>query len=460
MTYIIAGKYLYVDSFNTKINEKNKYLILDIINKNIQKEKGILGQGYKQGLIEIPFYNETILFLDILNNLSKYLLHYVMNKSTLEEVFLNTKNEISKMNIKNKAIKIIINRIYTNIESQVFFESLNKRKKYFLQFHKADINVLLNIPKNVVGVVYNNYPKASVIDIINSKKVHLILNNKRLENKKDYYYDYYNLEMRSDIDSLVRDKFVNKKIDSIEVGYNLSHLESENFDLKTDFILVEPEKDYLLNGGVVNLEKRLLFYQKLYKEFPNHNIIIGLPRLDNLYEYHKINDDYLVDEILLSKHFGIYKTELEAIFTYYHPNILLMPPPVIDDAEFEIIKDFIREIILSNYNRKVKIGLNLETETSFEYLKFFKKYDFVVCNLERLIEESALLSESTEDNIIREISMLNQTIKAKKKPFYLKGERLTNQKILQKIINRGIKKYIFNTDKTCLNGSIDIKTDL
>ena len=56
--------------------------------------------------------------------------------------------------------------------------------------------------------------------------------------------------------------------------------------------------------------------------------------------------------------------------------------------------------------------------------------------------------------------MLNQTIKAKKKPFYLKGERLTNQKILQKVINRGIKKYIFNTDKTCLNGNIDIKTDL
>src|SRR5690606_9674161 len=85
-----------------------------------------------------------------------------------------------------------------------------------------------------------------------------------------------------------------------------------------DYIIVEPEKAYIITAGIACLARRQTFYKYLYEAYPNSDIIVSLPKLEILDTYFNQGNDTQCDSISMINHASIYETELNAVFKYPH----------------------------------------------------------------------------------------------------------------------------------------------
>lgn len=441
MEQLIEGKYYYQDDFHFEITESNKVLILNEINKIFEIEKEQLRENYRQGFIQV--YNEAkvIKLSSDLDDLYRLILNELFNYINLKKALKNAKNVFLNKYDTGYLIENIYPKLYNEIISKVYVKFMDKNNSYFLKFKKLTLNMIFNLPSNVRAIIFEKNPPLEFKEALNAKNIVFIITKEKLTTNKTYYINIFNQEiMEKSIVSNFEYK-AHKKAD-LKLGQIIFSKETLNVSKKTDFILVESEKAYLLSKETIKFEDRSQFYEALYKNNSNRKIIISLPKLDVLFKYHYVNNDYLFDEVLLSKYFYLYELELKSIFSHYHENIMICLPPAVDDTGFKYIKLQIQTFITSTFRRKVKLGLSLETETSFEYLDYYKKYDFVLMNIDRLVNETEILENMNEPELIKELSNINQRLKIKYKPLYIVGYPIGNFNFYQKLVRKGFKNFI------------------
>ncbi|MFA5692807.1 MAG: hypothetical protein WC907_04240 [Acholeplasmataceae bacterium] len=441
MKQLIEGKYFYQGDFIFEITESNKISILNEIKKIIEIEKEHLIENYRQGFIQVYTETQAIKLNSELDYLYRLIFNEIFNLVNLKDALRSAKKHFLKKDDIIYSGRNVFKKLYNEIISRVYVMLMDKKTAYFLKFKHLTLNIIFNLPDNVKALVFDKNPPLEFKEALKAKNIFFIVTPKKLITNKIYYINIFNQEI---IEEAVVSSFEYKmhKKNNLILGQNICLAGENQIAKEVDFILVESDRAYLLSKGMISYKARSQFYKELYQKNPNRKIIISLPKLDVLFKYHYIDNDYLFDEVLLSKYFYLYELELKSIFSHYHENIMICLPPVVDDTEFKYIKLQIHTYITSMFKRKVKLGLSLETETSFEYIEYYKKYDFVLMNIDRLTDETEILENMNEAELIKEISHINQRLKIKFKPLYIMGYPIYNFNFYQKLVRKGFKNFI------------------
>ncbi len=442
---VIFGRYEEMDMLEPyRISKESRYKISYQIELMIEEEMNSLRKRYKHGYLAIDNMLALNFVADALVSFHDIFFKYVDQDYLLDQIFDKTKKEIYLNYQSDPTITSVLNRLCLKIDARIRLLDLHKKDVTILKVKNARIHHLLTLKDHVKAVIMDKKPNYLLLDILNKKNIFLLVTDKKLVGGRSYYIHVNQRKISLDEPE--------KELHSVELngqsGQFLLGLEINNDEqiiqykpLNPGFIMVEPEKSYLDTDGIVFQKIRESFYKKLYHTYPDTEIIVTLPKLDILKEYHQVYDDFLLDDVMYKKHFTMYMKEINAMFVSNHPKLRINLSFISDDHMFSELKREIQNVIKHKFNQKVNFGLGVDLETTLEYIEAFKKYNFVVIDTERLYEE--LDYEASELNLFtKDISSLNQRLKTKFKDIYITGELINDGKYFTKLVSRGFKRFV------------------
>lgn len=444
-TTILSEKFIKMPELNDlSYDIVSKNWILDQLETLIFTTKESLLDKQKQGFIalEISDINQVKEEIDALYH---YFADNMLFNQSIKFIIDNTK-KMFKSKFNKRHIISILYQLLSKLEAIIISYAITKEgNRSFVSIDKYSIYTFIYMPNTVKLIHFKKDPEAYIKSIVISKDINFFVYKDDIIENKTYYFDELNnkisLKEINVKDELVND---NKKLDNFKIGIEINDFNDlknkKNTDV--DFILIQPENAYIKSQGLINLEERINFYKSLYEAYKESEIILELPKLDILYAYHFEDSDYTMDKQNFLRHYYMFIKELEAATQIHNRNLKISIPNLAYDKDFKELKKQIHywlKILKRDYPL---IGFTIETEASYDYSEFYKKFDFVCIDLDRLFEEISL--SDNKDYFYKDVSYLNQLMKIRKKEVYLIGKDISNPTIFSKFVNKGFKNFVIS----------------
>ncbi len=444
---IVSGEYRELDTrILHVIKQEERFRIIHLIESIIEEERNTMMNRYQQGYLPIKSSNDLYALNNCLEDFYNIVLKDIYQLESIQNILKECKKEMYMRNPNVECIESLIERICAKIEAKVLLMNFPKTGDFILKIKQPNLYIIIGLSDNVKTVLFDEKPNYIFMEGLAHKNIPFIISDEDLIEGNTYHIDlcqhtigssYCNIENHADSKQNEKGNF--------QLGLEIHSekmIQQSRFH-QPDFILVEPEKSYLDSEGLILQKEREDFYRTLYEAYPNTEIIVSLPRIDILNAYHQINDDFMIDEAQIAKHYEMYSNEIESIFVEHHEKLKISIPSVACDKQFKMLKHQIKELIQKQYNRHMKIGLNIETETTFEFIDYYKKYDFALINIERLFEEICEKDDKVEF-FTKELSWIGQRLKIKSKDTYLTGASIHHQSYFCKLVTRGFRRFVVN----------------
>ncbi|HHX76560.1 MAG TPA: hypothetical protein GX698_04200 [Acholeplasmataceae bacterium] len=332
--------------------------------------------------------------------------------------------------------------IFNDLELKMRYKPLMNTDAVLLKIKEADPHYLFELPQSVEALIYDQRPSATEISILDALSIDVVIANDDFKVGRYYKLQKNNLGLLPGLN--LPDKQVKlQELKPFELGLNINHLDDmpKNPNIKPSFIIVEPEKSYVKTSGIVYLNQRTLFYEKLFERFPESVIIISLPKLSTVDLY--FNQGYFtkLDMHQINNHMQIFEIELRALFKHPHPHIKLSIPDIKNTEDFSYINKEFRYKFQELYNEKLKIGIDCNTEFSLNNIDQFRNYSHCLINLDAgydIFKPKDIYHMS----YLKKYSEINNINYRRQKEVYVKGKDLDDLKFFKKMIYRGFKRYV------------------
>lgn len=442
---VIFGRYATLDLNESFVIKKElRYKFSYFVDKMIEAEINTLRKRYKHGYLSIDTVVDSTNITNALMIFRDIFFKFIEENLDLKQIFENTKKEIYKIQKKDENLTSVLNRLCIKLDAKIRLYDINRNDITILELKNAKMHHILELNSHIKAVFMNKKPNYLLLEILNKKDIFFHVNDNELIDGNSYYIHVNDRKVsvkKPKVDEIYPE--INGKSGRFLLGLEVNNEEQiiKYQSLKPGFIMVEPEKSFLDTDGIGYQKIRESFYAKLYDTYPDTEIIITLPKHDILNEYHQVNNDFLLDYKMCSRHFVIYMKEINAIFSKKNKNIKINLPFIPSDELFLELKKAIQMIIKKRFGSKVKIGLDINLDLIVDYIDDYFKYDFAVIDTARLYEE--LDYEASELTLFtKEISSLNQRLKNKYKDIYIKGELINDGKYFQKLVSKGFKRFV------------------
>lgn len=446
---ILVEKDSNLDDFIDKVNKVD---LADIVYQEILQIKNNKVNKLKQGFIELENLDLLSQLDDILNDFYDQFVNNLILNIRFKKNMVESSKFISKKYDFNLNVSTFLSNFTSKLHSKIFMFYLSKfDSKIHLILSNLSIFDIIFLPQNVKKIYLKKQPKASLIGLLKNYKIDFII----VEKYQIKYIDFEYFETLIDLKTFNLPLFEAKKDHNlIEVGVSISDISeiSKVFISNPSYIYIEPEKSYIKNNGLIDKESRISFYNELKSTYPNAKTVLSLPRLDTLYDYHQIDGDFTLTNDNYKKHFLMYLGELDAYLTVYKEQGNLAISMLTDAIEFKLIKNQILYWANKVHKSKINIGINIETDASFDFTEDYKKFDFAFFDMDRLYEEVNIHNDFND--FIQEISYVVQLLKIRRKDIYFTGIKQKEVKVFSRMLTRGFKK--FTLDNYNINDNISL----
>lgn len=417
----------------------DKNIVIEIMDNVINESLNSLMDMYKQGFIDLKSKTEILEFKDILTKFYDNFTYQIILNKSLENILIDlyelTKKEYSKVKeIPSFLLKII--DIF-KVKIQFIVSSFDENT---VNLYSEDLNLYHAIyMPNFIKNIYSTKILPPFIEVV------LRYKNINIFYVKSYEEIEENYNKKSFKKMSEKRKFgIEKSLSNFKYGLEINEEKMliKYQDLKPNFIVINPEIAYLTSNGILNKESRIEFYCALNKAYPEAEILLNLPRLDVLYNYHKKDLDFILDEQNFLKHYFMYIQEIEVFSHVFREKCKISIPSLSDDLQFKVLKEQINYWFKLNKSKINTIGMSIETDSAYDYLEYYKKFDFAIIELDRLYDEINLSHDKKV--YFSDISYINQQLKIRKKEVYLIGKDLHNIETVDKLIKKGFKNFVLN----------------
>ncbi|MBN3490958.1 hypothetical protein JV173_05440 [Acholeplasma equirhinis] len=455
----------YIKGFLKSIQNSHEYILNDKIHLEkfmldiIEQEINHIKRRYELGFFHATSLKELYTCNILLESFKTSFLMYFEEGITLNR-YLDILRKKSLFLYQNETIyRPFLDRILSKFEAKMLTFKLDFKGNVLVKIEEPNLYIILEIKDKINGIVFEEFPKNRLLYQQIFSLVPFVITKEQLEFNRFYILNLATNECVKDLKNEL--KYAGSTIQSLtQLGVEVFDLEVLSLmqNSKLDFIFVEPEKAYLKNDGLLDYVERIQFYKSLYRIYKDSEILITLPRLDILIYYHRLDDDFIVDQETLSRFYTMYIEELRAIFSHPHNHLKITIPHSASEYHFEKLRQIIMTIIKENYQTEVPIGFNIEHDLGYENLELFKHSDFTIIDTERLYGE--IVDEKTkEDTFLTELMEVKEKTEIKHVEMYLTGTTIQEKKYYSKILELGFK-YIVVNFRLFEYYSVDIQNDL
>ncbi|VEU82980.1 hypothetical protein [Acholeplasma hippikon] len=434
-----------IEDYSEKDFDKN--FILDTLEEITKETLGRIVETHKQGFIDLEVSNVISLSEAFRTLYDTFAFSLVLNQN-----IGNIMNHLQKsflLNYKNQPeITHTLQQVLAKLEAKLIFSKLQSQENaIFLAIENYNLFTFIYMPKAVKLVSFKKEPEALIKSLLMSKDINFFINKDQISYEIPYTLDVIKQRVSTQKMSLKNyEKPIKIDTKNFKIGLQINDLE----DLKNvsnhraNFIYIEPEKAYIKYAGILEKESRIEFYKSLYEAYKDTEIILVLPKLDVLNKYHFSDQDYILDKSNFLKHYFMYIEELDAATITENPNLKISIPSLTDDFEFKELKSQVKQWLKMLKRSIPNIGFSIETDSSYDYSEYFKKFDFACIDLDRIYDE---ISMSDDIKLFyKDISFLNQQLKIRKKEVYLIGKDLKSYDIIRMLVKKGFKNFVINPE--------------
>lgn len=417
----------------------DKNIIIETMDNIIDESLKSLSDLYKQGFIDLKDSMEIIKVKDITSRFfDNFTYEIILNKSIdaiLRDLYESSINE----NKEVKDISFFLSKIIDIFKVKIQFLASNSDLNYKSLYSETfNIYHAIFLPNSIENIYVSQKLTSSIEVVLRYKKVNIFyvksfedINLSRIKIKENGLKISSNLVKNVEKKTCLNFKF------GLEI--NDFQMIEKYKKLKPNFVIINPEIAYLTTFGLAIKESRIKFYKLLYEAYPDAEIILNLPRLDVLYNFHQLNLDFILDEQNFIKHYLMYNIEIEAFASIFNEKCKISIPSLNDDLQFRVLKEQIKYWFKLNKTKINAIGMSIETDSAYDYMEYYKKFDFSIIELDRLYEEINMFDDKKE--FFSDVSYINQKLKIRKKEVYLIGKDLRDPLILEKLVKRGFKNF-------------------
>ncbi|CCV64929.1 hypothetical protein BN85413520 [Alteracholeplasma palmae J233] len=443
-----------IDKDKTAIKEKKKWIKL-VIKREIERLFWLTRLGYYQ---KNNCINDITVLQEAYNRLMKALDEKEFFKTTnlkeqlfkkwdliIHEVIKETCVEKTQYNILSglEIINTSFKRFIYQIERVFMIMQLPYDKIIKLTLKNATPQHIINLPQNIEEI--------NLVDPKEPKELYEFDSNAKYPEEQLVFTD--NDQLRKEV------LYYARKIRKGKIGVELSSIKEiekiENKDL-VDAILIRTENMYLRQNLVVTKKDRIEEYNKIIDAFPGRELIIIFPDQQLIYQYLGIEEDARLHPHILSRHYSMYELELYCINEISkNCNVKVVFPSITNDQDYIFYRHLIESSLkLYPYEQLLEVGIMIDNEVVYEYLKHYKPFDFLILDTKKLYNELyeekdyINLSEFKND-FMNEVREIHQHSRLRNKPDYIMGKLLKNKEILLKTFKMGYKNFIITVD--CLN---------
>ena len=424
----------------TLLKEKIKWLRY-FINEEIKRILRLNQLGfYTKGAYENLYILQTAYFkmLDRLDRTKDLLNQHFstqINKMWLELIDQTIEEEEVEIEEEETIIQTSFQFVIKQIERVIMLDQLPFDKQIDLKLKNVSPQHLINLPEEVERVTILDEKRNPLSEHM-LKINHLEGKNKSKEEKNIEYH-----ENRKQFKLIVEIYAA----DDIHLIPNLEQI---------DGVLLRVENAYLKNNFIINIEQRLDEYRKIASLIPNKEIIIVLPTQQKLYEFLEIKGGEITNPHELSKHYYMYDMEIYCVNKIGQDHrVKVVFPKVLNDSDYMYYRTIV-ETGLSLYPKKkmVEIGFSVDNEVVYEYIEYYKPFDFILLDTKELYEDLYEKVETIDFQMfkkeyIHEVREVHQYARSRKKPDYIIGDFINNEDIFKKCIILGFKNFIIDIEK-------------
>ncbi|WP_264229865.1 hypothetical protein [Acholeplasma laidlawii] len=438
----IRGKYLEIDFNNQIITHQNDVETIREILKNIVNQKNtVYIKRYDQGFLDI---NDPETLDNLPSILTTQLIRFIdtiKSKMSLNKLICDFMKLLEDESIYDEDVIDYVWEILDEMQTTMHFKTIKNDPKIVIKLNNYQPKHLLDLPKNVIGVLFECRPSSLEIAILDSKLIAYLVSNGIYKVGHKYKFLKYDqgllpgLEIEDlNLTRCHRGKF--------QLGLSIHEISQIDMakDIDPNYIIVEPEKSYIQTCGIACVSIRQVFYKKLYETFPNTDILITLPKLELLDVYFNQGNSTSLDSTTILNHSSIYETELKSAFKIPNNRVFITIPDIEDVNEFNQIKRYLEHLSIKRFGSRLKIGLEVNTEYCSLNLSLFKGFEYAVIDLDKRFE-LLLPDEVNSIKYALQHSDLRNILYRKSKRTYVMGKDLCNPDFLQKLIYRGFRKF-------------------
>ena len=430
-----------LNNLQTPLKEKIKWLRY-FINEEIKRILRLNQLGfYTKGGYENLYILQSTYFkmLDRLDHtrdlLNQHFLTQV-NQMWLKLVDETAEEEEVELEEGETVIQTSFQFVIKQIERVIMLDQLPFDQQIELRLKNASPQHLINLPEEIEKMVLLD-------DIRNPLSEHMIKINHLDKNRrlKEEEKKIERHEKRNQFKLIV-------EIYAAEDIHLISNLE------QLDGVLLRVENAYLKNNFIINVEQRLEEYRKIVSLIPNKEIMIVLPTQQKLYEFLEIKGGEITNPHELSRHYYMYDMEIYCINKIGQDHrIKVVFPKVLNDSDYIYYRTIV-ENGLSLYPKKkmVEIGFSVDNEVAYEYIEYYKPFDFLLLETKELYEDLYETVETIDfqtfnKEYVHEVREVHQYARSRKKPDYISGDFINNKDIFKKCITLGFKNFIIEIEK-------------
>ena len=332
--------------------------------------------------------------------------------------------------------------IFNELELKMRYKPLINSHGVLLKVNEADPQYLFDLPESVEALIYDQRPTATELSILGALSIDVVIAKEDFKIGRYYKLQKNKLGILPGLNALDKD-IKHDNLKPFELGLNINHLDDmpKSPHMDPSFIIVEPEKSYVKTSGIVYLNQRSLFYEKLFKRFPDSDIIVSLPKLSIIDLY--FNQGYFtkLDIHQINNYMQVFEIELRALFKHAHPHIKLSIPDIENLEDFSYINKAFRYKFQELYNEKLKIGIDCNTAFTLSNIEQFRNYNYCLINLDEGYDVYQP-KDIYKMSYLKKYSEMNNINYRRQKAVYVKGEDLADLKFFKKMICRGFKRFV------------------
>lgn len=439
---MIRGKYFEVDfGVQIVVGKKDIEVIHQMIDNIIGEQSKTYTHRYNQGFLDINNPEILEVLPEMMSKLKDQFLTKLQIGMSLEKTLLQFINTLEYQTDYDEDIISYIWEIYDKLKVRMYYKDVNIGEPVVVRLKNYLPQYLFELPKNIVGVLLEERPCTLEIDILDSKLVPHIVTTEKFQIGRQYKLSAFDLGF---LPGLKVDEAPIKRHQrgKFQLGisiYKQSQIDKA-LDVDPDYIIVEPEKAYINTLGVVHLADRQTFYRSLFEAFPKSDILVTLPKLNILDLYFNQGNDVKMNMATIMNHSTLFETEIKALLKYANKDVKVTIPDIEDVNDFDMIRKQLQAVCANNYNVKIEVGLEVNTDYTSTHISAFKRFNHAIINLNKgydAIQPKALFSPQ----YALEYKDIHGILYRKSKSSYLVGKDLNKPEFLQRFIYRGYKNF-------------------